>query len=123
MRAASLQQCPAVICPFLIIEIGSEKPTSFIFEQRINTRNKIARADIAAAKVLLENVRSNRDKRLMLAFTAFHLWLAAYFLDPFVRACGRLAGAASFLVLPANRVNIRSPREETAEQSDLLSRR
>jgi len=123
MRAAGLQQCPAVICPFLIVEIRSEKPASLIFEHRINAGNKIFRPRITAAKVFLEDVCGNRDKCLMLACTAFHLWLATYFFDPFVRACGRIAGTPSFLVLPANRINIWSPREEIAEQSDLLSRR
>ena len=77
------QQRPCIIGPTFLVKLGRKEPACLILQQRIYPGDKVARARIAAAKVLFDNVLGRRDESLMRAFSAFHLRLAANSLCPY----------------------------------------
>ena len=70
--------------------------------------------------MLVDDVVGDRDEGLMGAFPAFDLRLAAYPLNPFVGARGRIARLGGLLVLPAEREHVGSACEQAPKQRDLF---
>ena len=68
----------------------------------------------------LDHIVRDRDEGLMRALPAFDLWLAAYPLDPFIGAGGRIAGLGDLLVFPADREYVGATYEQAPKERDLI---
>ncbi|MDL2408883.1 hypothetical protein PY650_25235 [Rhizobium calliandrae] len=117
------QQGSGVTRPAFLVEVGGQEPACFVLQQWIHPCHKIARANIAAAKVLFYDVLGRWDKGLMQAFPAFYLRLAANSFGPLVGAGRRITGASILSVFPSNREDIGTPGEQAPKQLDFQYRR
>ncbi len=105
------------------IEVCSEKPTRLVFEERIHADHEVAvpvSGDVVSAQVLADDLVGDRNERLVEANAALDLRFAADLGNPFVRTGRRITGSTALCILPSNREDVETAREELAKERDLL---
>ena len=69
------------------------------------------------------DVIAYRDERLLGAYTAFDLWLAANPTNPLIRTRRRVPGTAVLAIFPTERKDVLATREQLPKKCDLFSLR
>jgi hypothetical protein len=101
----------------LLVEVGSEQPTTAVFEHRIHADQ------VAPLKMIEDCLVAHGDECLVRALPAFHVGLLAHAAHPLVRADWSIAMTAGSWVLPVPRVDVVTAAEQPPEQCDLLGGR
>lgn len=103
-----------VIAPFGLVEIGSQKVASIIFEQRIDTDH------YRACQMAKDDVVGHLQQLALVAVAAFDPWFLADPRTPLVRAGRCIAGLAAF-AFPAQRVDVGTASEQATKEGELAT--
>ena len=66
-RMACFEQCPSVIRPAILVEVGGKEPAGLILQQRIDPCDEVTEVGIASTQMLFDDVTREWDERLMRA--------------------------------------------------------
>src|SRR5258706_14755716 len=75
---------------------------------------------ITTAKMFFYHIVGYRNERLMRAFPALYLGLAAYSLDPFIGAGRGVAGSTRFSIFPPDGKHVGAAGEQSSEKRYLF---
>src|SRR5262245_25873634 len=94
-----------VVRPAPLVEVGSEQPTTLVFEHRIHADH------VATLQMIEDRLVAHREEGLIRALPALHSRLLTYAAHPLVPAGGSIATTAGAGVLPVPRVDVGTTTE------------
>src|SRR6185295_13654337 len=111
-------ECAAVLAPALLIKVRRKKKARLIPKHRVNARDERLAGLIRSRQMPSDDLVGQRQKLSILTFRALDARLLADTANPFVAARWRIARSSGFAAFEPSGINIISPTEERAKESD-----
>src|SRR5712671_2580359 len=116
---AGPQKRRSVLAPTFLVEIDGEEKARFVQKHRVNACDKRLASLIDSGQVTPNHIIGHWKTTAVLTLRAFDSRLFADTTNPFIAAGGRVTRPPGFPAFEPPRINVLSPTEQRAEESDL----